>query len=109
MPLSITDARAQMRGRAGNPAQPNGPPVVAAGHSGNPSDDAQANVHIAAGRVGVGTYLMGLLHQSLGVRARQSWKRDGEFDVEAKAAGRTGTDADGRDQPGDQTHTPRLV
>jgi hypothetical protein len=41
----------------------NGPANCCGGPLGDGLDDAQANVDIAAGRVGVGTYLVCLLHQ----------------------------------------------
>src|ERR1700722_9991488 len=60
------------------------------------SDDAQPNVHIAPRGVGIGTYLMGLLHQRLGLSARNARKRDLECDIEAKATGRARADANRR-------------
>src|SRR5260370_13586945 len=69
----------------------NGPPLVAAGQ---PSlHNLQANIHVAAGGVGVGAYLMGLLHQSLCVRARDHGAGDVEFDIKPKATGRARSDA----------------
>src|ERR1700675_4538662 len=60
----------------------NGPPFVAAGQPS--SHNLQADIHVAAGGVGVRAYLMCLLHQSLCVRARNPGEGDVEFDIKAK-------------------------
>jgi hypothetical protein len=66
-----------------NPCAANGPPLVAAGQ--RSLHNLQANIHIAAGGVGIGAYLVCLLHQSLCVRARNPGEGDVEFDIQAKA------------------------
>ena len=43
----------------------NGPPMEAASHPVEPLHNRQANIDIAAGGVGIGAYLVRLLHQRL--------------------------------------------
>src|ERR1700687_6356486 len=69
-------------------------PVAAAGQQ--PSYKLQTNIHVAAGSVGIGAYLMSLLHQGLCLGARNPGQGDVEFDIETKATGRARSDADRR-------------
>src|ERR1700733_730382 len=71
-----------------------GPPIVSADHLAKRLHDRQAHIHVAAGGVGVRTYLVSLLHQRLRIGAGNAGQVDSEFDRQAKAAGRARSDAD---------------
>src|SRR5216684_9097265 len=71
----------------------NGPPLVAAGQQS--LHNLQANIHVAAGVVGIWSSLVCLLYQSLCVRAGNPGEGDVEFDIQAKATGRARSDAYG--------------
>src|SRR5262245_11856322 len=60
------------------------------------SDDGQANVDIAAGGVGVGANMVGLLHQRFGVSLGNAGQRDREINVETETAFRARANADRR-------------
>ena len=62
-------------------APANGPPIEAASHSVEPLHNRQANIDIAAGGIGIGAYLVRLLHQRLCLGAWNPWQGNVELDV----------------------------
>src|SRR5882724_11350149 len=69
-----------------------GKPVSTFPENAQPLHNRQANIDIAAGGVGIGAYLVRLLHQRLGLGARNPGQGDVELDVQAKTAGRARPD-----------------
>src|SRR5258708_38817828 len=85
------------RARAYDGRRPPGgkwPAVVSGGPSGMSLHNRQAHIHIAARGVGIGAYLVSLLDQRFRIGTGKAGQRNGEVDVEAKAAGRTRPDTD---------------
>src|ERR1700675_4025146 len=72
------------------------PAVVGGGASGMSLHNRRAHIDIAARGVGIGAHLVGFLDQGFRIGAGKAGQRDGEVDVEAKAAGRARADADRR-------------
>src|ERR1700722_4661316 len=79
---------------SGEPCAANRPSQVVAGQP--PLYDLQANVDVASRGVGIGAYLVCLLHQGLRLRARHPGQGDVECDLQAKATGRARPDTDRR-------------